>query len=264
MGERRCYHERILESLTSPDHFLSAVSDTMAQNHMMLPWIGNLAQPKVCLPQKMTAVLCHNRCFVGYRFFHNVGGGANASIYCMLRTLERIKEMEGRLPETFYYQVDGGLKNSNLATLGYCEFIVARRLVDKVVVTRLIVGHTHCDIDAFFGVIWKKIRDATILTPQQYEEAIKEAFASVGIPIIIEDVFVVPDFQAFISPHLLDISRAFKQEYTKLQWIFEYIGYCESCSSGARPLCKACADFPNGVKVSKLNLVRIPIVIYVS
>ena len=259
MGERRCYHERILESLTSPDHFLSAVSDTMAQNHMMLPWIGNLAQPKVCLPQKMTAVLCHNRCFVGYRFFHNVGGGANASIYCMLRTLERIKEMEGRLPETFYYQVDGGSENSNLATLGYCEFIVARRLVDKVVVTRLIVGHTHCDIDAFFGVIWKKIRDATILTPQQYEEAIKEALASVGIPIIIEDVFVVPDFQAFISPHLLDISRAFK-----LQWIFEYIGYCESCSSGARPLCKACADFPNGVKVSKLNLVRIPIVIYVS
>ena len=71
MGARRCYHERILESHTSPEKFLSAVADTMAQNHMMLPWLGNLAQPKACLPQKkMTAVLCHtNRCFVVYKFF---------------------------------------------------------------------------------------------------------------------------------------------------------------------------------------------------
>jgi len=70
----------------------------------------NLAHPKVRLPQKLTAILCHNRCFIWYRFFHNVGGGANASIYCMLRSPERIKKQEGKSPETFYYQVDGGSK----------------------------------------------------------------------------------------------------------------------------------------------------------
>ena len=71
----------------------------------------NLAHPKVRLPQKLTAILCHNRCFIGYRFVHNVGGGENASIYCMLRTLERILRSEKeKLPETFYYQVDVGSK----------------------------------------------------------------------------------------------------------------------------------------------------------
>ena len=65
-----------------------------------------------------------------------------------------------------------------------------------------------CDIDAFY-----KIRDSTFLTPQQYEEAIKDAFKDVGIPII-EDVFVVPGYQAYINPHLLDISQAFKLKYT--------------------------------------------------
>jgi len=85
------------------------------------------------------------------------------------------------LPETFYYQVDGESKVRYSCILG--------------------------------GVIWKKIRDSTSLTPQQYEEAIKDAFKDVGIPII-EDVFVVPGYQAYINPHLLDISQAFKLKYT--------------------------------------------------
>jgi len=38
-----------MQSHTAPDQYLSAVSDTMAQNHMLLPWLGKLAQPKVCL-----------------------------------------------------------------------------------------------------------------------------------------------------------------------------------------------------------------------
>ena len=49
----------------------------------------------------------------------------------------------------------------------------------------------------------------------------KDALKDVGIPIIIEDVFVVPDYQAYINPHLLDISQAFKLKYTKTQWIFD-------------------------------------------
>ena len=66
----------------------------------------------------------------------------------------------------------------------------------------------------FGGVISKKIRDSRFLTPQQYEEAIEDAFKDVGIPIIIEDVFVVPGYQAYINPHLLVISQAFKLKYT--------------------------------------------------
>ena len=49
----------------------------------------------------------------------------------------------------------------------------------------------------FGGLIWKKIRDSTFLTPQQYEKAIKNARKDVRN-----------------NPHLLDISQAFKLKYT--------------------------------------------------
>jgi hypothetical protein len=45
----------------------------------------------------------------------------------------------------------------------------------KIVLTRLLVGHTHEDIDAIFGKIWKKCREQHILSPQQYMEMIIEA-----------------------------------------------------------------------------------------
>jgi len=49
----------------------------------------------------------------------------------------------------------------------------------------------------FGGLIWKKIRDSTFLTPQQYEKAIKDARKDVRN-----------------NSHLLDISQAFKLKYT--------------------------------------------------
>lgn len=64
----------------------------------------------------------------------------------------------GRLPDTVYYQVDGGSENTAKSVLMMCELIVARRLCKRIVLTRLMVGHTHCDVDALFGRIWKKLR----------------------------------------------------------------------------------------------------------
>jgi len=76
----------------------------------------------------------------------------------MLRTLERIKEQEGKWPEIFYYQVDDGSENSNLDTLKICELLIARRVIDNIEITRLMVGNTHCNIDAFLGDIEKDKR----------------------------------------------------------------------------------------------------------
>jgi hypothetical protein len=37
---------------------------------------------------------------------------------------------------------------------------------DRIEVARLPVGHTHEDIDAMFGVLWRATRGQTIMTPQ--------------------------------------------------------------------------------------------------
>jgi hypothetical protein len=70
------------------------------------------------------------------------------------------------LPEVLYAQIDGGSENANKATLAICELMIARGLTRKIVLTRLPVGHTHEDIDARFGVIWRKMYHSQIYTPQ--------------------------------------------------------------------------------------------------
>ena len=54
--------------------------------------------------------------------------------------------------------IDGGSENTAKLVLYLCELIVARRLVKQVVLSRLMVGHTHSDIDAAFSRIWCHVR----------------------------------------------------------------------------------------------------------
>jgi len=55
---------------------------------------------------------------------------------------------EGRLPNTIYFQVDGGAENVAKSVLVMMELLIAKRLTQTIIVTRLMVGHTHEDIDA--------------------------------------------------------------------------------------------------------------------
>ena len=44
------------------------------------------------------------------------------------------------LPETLFYQIDGGSENTSKPVLAMCELLVARRLVKRLVLARLPVG----------------------------------------------------------------------------------------------------------------------------
>ena len=116
----------------------------------MLPWLANKNQFSAPLETHLQGVLMHGQFLKLYRTFAGIGAGANLSIYTFLASLEaRLqKEIEergdlARLPNTIFYQVDGGSENANSDLLAICELIVARGLAQKVVLTRLPVGHTH-------------------------------------------------------------------------------------------------------------------------
>ena len=49
------------------------------------------------------------------------------------------------------FQVDGGSENTAKAALAICKLLVARRLTRQVILSRLLVKHTHEDIDAIFA-----------------------------------------------------------------------------------------------------------------
>ena len=79
------------------------------------------------------------------------------------------KAENNRLPDTIFYQIDGGLANSAKCVLAMCELIVARRLTKKFILTRFPVGHTHEDIDSKFGTLWRFIRSKHVYTSLEYE-----------------------------------------------------------------------------------------------
>jgi hypothetical protein len=64
----------------------------------------------------------------------------------------------GKLPDVLYYQIDGGSENVAKVAFVISELLVARKLTKKVIVSRLIVGHTHLDLDGKYGVLWVSLR----------------------------------------------------------------------------------------------------------
>ena len=74
---------------------------------------------------------------------YRVNTGTNTAIHCFLCSLEAVYLREGALPQTLYHQIDGGSENTSHAMMGICELLVSKRLCTKLVLSRLLVGHTH-------------------------------------------------------------------------------------------------------------------------
>lgn len=147
-----------------PELFLSLVTDGMAQSHCVLPWQKNLATAvKPTLNQHIQGVIIHGHKTIFYRTFHTINNTASLQIHTFLLSLQNIRAKTGVLPETLYYQIDGGSENTAKAVYYLCELIVARRLVKCIKLCRLLVGHTHCDVDATFAHAWAFFRVSLVI-----------------------------------------------------------------------------------------------------
>ncbi len=202
MGERLSYYMRRNDALLMPSSYLSLIADGMQQSHCILPWQGNQNTFSHSYQQHLQGVLLHGRSIEIFRTFPNIINCANLSIQCLLWALELTLHAEHKLPDTIYYQVDGGSENTSKHVLGICELLVARRLCKKVVLTRLPVGHTHEDIDSKFAVIWKRLRDKFILTPQLYGSSVQRALKTPKLNCNVHDVLAVPNYDKYISKYL--------------------------------------------------------------
>ena len=103
--------------------------------------------------------------------YNNFRANSNLTIHFLLSTmLERKldrrqanKDRPAGLPDTIFVQfIYGAPYNVNRFLTAICELVVACGLCKKIVTSRLMVGHTHCDID---GIIWKKTLEAVHLDP---------------------------------------------------------------------------------------------------
>ena len=222
MGERRAYYDRRMEAMNNKTLFLSTIADGMQQNHCFLPWFGNQKAPAKHVKQHLQGVLMHGDNITIYRTFGNVGGGANLAIHTWLLSLERYFKKHNELPRTLYHQIDGGPENANQEFLAICALLVASGLVDKVVLTRLPVGHTHEDIDGLFALIWRKLRDEFCLVPSEFVDLIKMALKK-KVNVRVVDLLALPDYVNLLAGCFdKSLSRFAKEEWTVNQFIFEF------------------------------------------
>jgi len=135
MGERLSYADRQFQACSSPENYLSSISDGMAQCHCKLPWRANVTDG-LCLDQHLQGVYFHGRQMIIYRTFHNVPNGGNLGVHTFLLGLEKIYQKEGKLPSTIYHQIDGGSENTSKVFIAICELLVVRGLCTKLVISR--------------------------------------------------------------------------------------------------------------------------------
>ena len=98
MGERIKYALRRQQAQEMPSLYCSMISGGMAQNHCELPWYGNQKSAERKLPQHLQGVLNHGRNFTAYRTFHNVRGGGNLSVHCLLSSIEKCETRRKVVP----------------------------------------------------------------------------------------------------------------------------------------------------------------------
>jgi hypothetical protein len=237
MGERLAYYDRRTKGEMMQKEYLSMISDGMAQHHCMLPWSANLNQLK-SLPHHIQGVILHGRKIFMYRTFHNVGNGANLQIHTFLKSLEAVMlSEEGQLPDTVYMQIDGGSENTAKAMLAICELLINKKLCKRIVLTRLLKGHTHEDIDSKFAIIWKTVRGIHVFTHTQWKNVIEKSLTTPEMKCEAVDIVAIPNYVNYLKAHMGKIERYAKGDCTQLQFTFE------SCPVDPK-------YFPLGVKIT--------------
>jgi len=171
--ERSAYvHKRQLAQ-EHPDLYMSLIIDGMSQDHCVLPYCANKVAKNVILKQKIIGAKQHGFARSFYRTFPHVSSGSNVAIEVLLHEIEKrmqhCKETGKTMPDVLFLQIDGGPENTSRAFYGMLDQLVQNKVFKRIEVCRLPVGHTHDDIDALFGVLWRASRHKTLISPQDWK-----------------------------------------------------------------------------------------------
>ena len=181
--ERRSYYDRRLLAIKYPDEFLSCIVDgstqryhncPMLDDHTVLSNVGDFAQIK----QSLTCVHFHGReTFLFPRVpYHDKG--SNWTIQCVSSALENLakSDPDKKLPKTLFLQLDNcSGDNKNKYVFGYFSSLVSNGTFNTVVLSFLVVGHTHEDVDQLFSTIGAHLQKYGSLTLSDFDKILVEA-----------------------------------------------------------------------------------------
>lgn len=181
--QRGAYMENRQQSQERPDLAMSCIIDGMAQDHCILPSLAGEDTPSCMIKQKIVGAKQHGIGRSFYRLFPHIKSGANVACEVLLHEIERRLDHcllhDVPFPRILYLQLDGGPENTSKSMYALTEHLVRSGVFDRIELARLPVGHTHEDIDAMFGVLWRAAQGKTIITPQQWKDMALSAFNQV-------------------------------------------------------------------------------------
>ena len=104
------------------------------------------------------------------------------------------------LPPVLNLQLDNATRNNkNRFVFAFCSLLTYHGVFQEVYINFLIVGHTHNDIDAFFGRWSYKLRGTNYPTLPLLMKSFMDTKSRPVIPHLIEEV---PNFKKFVEGYL--------------------------------------------------------------
>ncbi len=132
------------------------------------------------LKQKIIGAKQHGFARSFYRTYPHVSSGTNIAIQVLeseiTKRMEHCKKTNTLMPQVLYLQIDGGPENTSKSFYAYIDQLLELGIFKQIDVCRLPVGHTHEDIDALFGTVWRACRNKTIITPDEWKTMALQSF----------------------------------------------------------------------------------------
>jgi hypothetical protein len=213
--ERQGYYDRRELAAQLPHDFLSGIMDGADQSGFSVPKLVWHIKEEMGLKrakQGLIGIYYHTKGAYFYPVEKHLMGGANQSCTFLLDSLVHLckndpKIIEHGLPGTFFLQMDNcGKDNKNRLILGLASFLVKISAFETVVLSFLIVGHTHEDIDQIFAVITRAMRGKAYLTFDEFDKvllnSLKETKIARGTPVVVKRFGSIADYWGWAEPSM--------------------------------------------------------------
>jgi len=173
-----------------------------------------------------------------------VSSGANLMCQVILAVIEdltkRLHSIDHDLPSKAIFQFDNSGENKIKEVNALMSTLVEKFIFDEIHCNFLVVGHTHCSVDQYFGVCTKIIiQQRWIGSPLSFQNLLKTAHSDFRRrPTVNKQIYVIYDFRNYFKP------------------IINKIGWCQvpHCFKFTRYLGKAIMQY----KMFLPNLIWLP------
>lgn len=206
--ERRIYYLHRYKARKHPSKYLTIIDDAMDQKTTCIPRVRRKTKATCNLATvgtHLVGAIFHSGqspngkdvlgSFDYYQWPHDPNLTASVLLCMLVRWCEKYQ-----LPPVLYLQLDNCVKeNKNQYILWLLALLVELKIFEKIRLNFLPVGHTHEDIDAFFGVYSKHLAQMDVYTIEDLLQAMESCLAIIkAFPFLLD---VVYNIKEWLLPH---------------------------------------------------------------